>query len=81
MSEKLKWTKEAPSESGWYWVKLFYEFSTDKRIVYVQELFSGSTGILYFTDGESIFTDGESIIDVEHVSSAEWAGPIPEPEE
>ena len=80
MLEKLKWTKEPPQEEGWYWIKLFYEFNTEKRIVYVQELVTGSIGALYFTDGDGIFTDGESIIDVEHVS-AEWAGPIPEPED
>ena len=73
MLEKLKWTKEPPQEEGWYWIKLFYEFNTEKRIVYVQELVTGSIGALYFTDGDGIF-------DVER-APAEWAGPIPEPEE
>ena len=68
----MKWTIKEPSCEGWYWVKLFFEFSTEKRIVHVKSLFNGSFE-LYFTDGESIF-------DVSN-TSAEWAGPIPEPEE
>ena len=72
MLEKLKWTKKPPYKEGWYWVKMVFEFSDVKRIVYVQELFGGSTGTLYFTDGDAIFN-------VEY-ANAEWAGPIPEPE-
>lgn len=68
----MKWTKEPPYREGWYWIKLFFEFRTEIRIVNVQYLVTGSNE-LYFTDGDGIY-------DVDH-TSAEWSGPIPEPED
>ncbi len=58
------WTKEKPTEAGWYWIKADF-WSKEKDIVYIE---SSAEGLcLYGTDWP---------VDV---YDAEWAGPIPEP--
>jgi len=61
----LKWSKEKPTEPGWYWIK----DNLGTEIVRIEEI-SGTLSIWYERDYEAYPVP----------NNAEWAGPIPEPE-
>lgn len=65
MSSDLQWTKEKPTEPGWYWLQRVYG---DARAVKVVRR----------ADGVLLMSDGTSFPEVEN---ANWAGPIPLPPE
>ena len=61
----MKWTKERPTESGWYWFRDTTFGVTSVLEVKIHRDKSIRIGPCY---------DGE-------ITRGEWAGPIPEPEE
>ena len=64
----MKWTKERPKESGWYWVD-------DGKVQIAWVDFDGKDiSVLFLND----FVYDISEFKQEYV---EWAGPIPEPED
>ena len=63
----MKWTKEPPTEPGWYWCK----DALDTEIVNID--YFQSTGLCVF-----IKRDYEAYA---LPRDAEWAGPIPMPED
>jgi hypothetical protein len=76
--QREKWTTEKPKDRGWYWIRNAAIALPDgsRKIVEptVVEIFSRYNGGLCFFVG----TDG---VDLGEVLAAEWAGPIPLPEE
>ncbi len=67
LPRRLKWTKEKPTEPGWYWNRRNYP---DKKYV--------SFFKIWKIDDDRIYADSPQYdCDAEN----EWAGPIPEPME
>lgn len=78
MSE-LKWTKEAPKESGWYWLapdlEMYKDFPINLKIPSMVSVYREfGRGEMYFSDGtlslESYPCAGEGRL---------WAGPLEPP--
>jgi hypothetical protein len=67
----MKWTKERPKQSGWYWVD-----DGEMRIVWVD--FSDKIVYVYYVFECGLQIDEIQIYKQEYT---EWAGPIPEPED
>lgn len=68
------WTKETPTERGWYWVRSTYRKRPIVRIIEVKSYprrHGDRRHGLYIYAARSI----------ERCDKYEWAGPIPEPEE
>lgn len=63
---QMKWTKNKPTEPGWYWVEDRY--GTD--IVYIKQV--DDEFYIWCEENSDIYPLSED---------AEWAGPIPEPED
>jgi len=66
----MRWTSDKPTEPGWYWKRqIRYKFP---RIVMIEvKRFKTSPKSLYIYAAKEI----------SRVVGAEWAGPIPKPEE
>ena len=64
----MKWTKQKPTKTGYYWYK--DEFSEAPVIGRVDK----DKGLLYFDNGEISFN-----INDDEDETSRWAGPIPEP--
>ncbi len=61
---ELFWTKEPPTEAGWYWNRK--DISCHGSILFLQ-----GTGYIYFPESGEYFTP----VNI----GGEWWGPIPEP--
>ena len=77
----MKWTKEKPTKEGWYWFRHQIVLPEGCEIVKVYDRFfitgKGKKCVLGSHMGfvlEDLYCD-------EDIPYAEWAGPIPEPEE
>lgn len=76
LPRRLKWTKEKPTEPGWYWWR--FEKNIVPHMVYVVH---ESTMRPVQTDRMLIlYPNSKKELDVE-TRGGEWAGPIPEPED
>lgn len=76
LPRRLKWTREKPTEPGWYWWR--FEKNIVPHMVYVVH---ESTMRPVQTDRMLIlYPNSKKELDVE-TRGGEWAGPIPEPEE
>lgn len=64
--DRLVWTRERPTEPGWYW----WRTTSHERIVQVTQMPSGS--FWFFVPDVSLSVES---------SVGQWAGPIPHPEE
>ena len=65
----MKWTSEPPKKDGWYWLKANHFYL---QCVWFE----------MFATGPRISVCGTDVYYYLHdFSNAQWAGPIPEPEE
>jgi hypothetical protein len=71
MSNSLRWSREPPTEPGWYWVKDHVGTGIVEVVI--------RPGHRYLAIYEDSYPKG-NFIPVAGIL-AEWAGPIPEPEE
>ena len=72
----LKWTKEKPTESGWYWWR--FEKKNVPHMVYV--VWENTMRPVENDRLLILYPNSNKEFEVE-TRGGEWAGPIPEPEE
>lgn len=70
----MKWTKERPKESGWYWI----DEDGIITIVWVQFWFPKKADVYFIDFGECRKFEINEIYEYENPL---WSGPIPEPED
>lgn len=70
---KLKWTKEAPTEEGWYYLYQGPQCG-NSEIVYVRRLKGFDNRLCAFNRAENL------TLPISEYRFVLWAGPIPEPE-
>lgn len=66
----MNWTKDKPTEPGWYWVRT----SSPKREPFVAEIAHEAPHGLFLRSGSGYGW-------VQWLPTHEWAGPIPPPSE
>ena len=67
----MRWTREMPTEPGWYWVRDPDVYATSINLV------QHAKGRLMFAYGSGVRIE----LDDAMYDDCEWAGPIPEPGE
>lgn len=67
----MKWTTEPPKEPGYYWLRVLVA----TRIVYISKAMYEDS-LVYEIGTDSVTRLSNSVL-----KDAQWAGPIPEPEE
>lgn len=76
----LKWTSAKPTQEGWYY------YRSSRMITRVIKIFTRNARYFIYNDGPMLWAEGKSVnqsLDmlIKYAKHAQFAGPIPEPEE